>query len=353
MPLLLTNEDVTSVLTMADCLDPMEQAFAELGRGEAVSRPRSDLVVSQGEGGRHYQLKTCDAALPGVGLAAVRVTSNMMQELYGENGRRRLDPLPLATGGRYVGLVLLFDMQQLELVAIVQDARIQVMRAGAAYGIAAKYLARPDAEVIGLFGSGQQAREQLTAISMIRRLRRVNVFSPTRSNRERFAGEMAERLGIEVSACDEPSAVVRGADIVVSTTSSLEPVFPGAWLESGQHVSAARATEVDDVARERAALLVLQSGDPTTLLRPSAQQGVRWPRSREPDPERVVPLPDIVVGRHPGRTSPRDITLLGAYESFGPGTGYSALGAVALQRARQRGIGRELPSEWFTQSESS
>jgi ornithine cyclodeaminase/alanine dehydrogenase-like protein (mu-crystallin family) len=181
----------------------------------------------------------------------------------------------------------------------------------------------------------------------------VKVFSPTPANRERFAKEMSERLGIEVVACDDPRSVVDRADIITSTTSSLEPVFPGEWLQPGQHVSAARATEMDDVARERASLLVLQSVDRTTLFKPSAHAGNGWPRSREPDAQRVVPLPDIVVGRHPGRSDAREITLLGAYESFGPGTGYSALGAVALERARQRGLGRELPDEWFTQLESS
>src|SRR3954469_16464473 len=97
MPLLLSNEDVTTVLSMADCMAPMETAFRELGEGRAVSRPRSDLVVPQDDPARHYLLKTCDAALPGVGLSAVRVTSNMMQEVSGKAAR--LDPLPLAAGG--------------------------------------------------------------------------------------------------------------------------------------------------------------------------------------------------------------------------------------------------------------
>jgi ornithine cyclodeaminase/alanine dehydrogenase-like protein (mu-crystallin family) len=354
MALLLSNEDVSAVLSMDDCMGAMEQAFAELGRGEAVTRSRSDLIVPQPEPGRYFLLKTCDAALPGAGLAAVRITSNMMQEI-GSGAERRLDPLPLAIGKSFVGLVMLFDMATLDLVAIIQDARIQVMRAGAAYGIAAKYLARSNAEVIGVLGAGQQAREQLTAIAMVRPLRLVKVFSPTKANRERFAAEMAERLGIDVVAHDEPRSVVAGSDIVASTTTSLEPVFPGTSLEPGQHVSSARATELDDVARERASFIVLQSAERTMLLAPPGNTDSPWARARrrEPDPARLVVLGDLVVGRHPGRTSPTEITLLGGYETFGPGTGYSALGAIAVERARQRGIGRELPGEWFVQKESS
>jgi ornithine cyclodeaminase/alanine dehydrogenase-like protein (mu-crystallin family) len=356
MPLLLSNDDVTSLLTMPDCMQAMEAAFTELGNGEAVTRSRSDLVVPQPEEGRHYLLKTCDAALPGVGLAAVRVTSNMMQE-YSSDVAKRLDPLPLATGGGFVGLVLLFDIRKLDLVGIIHDARIQVMRAGAAHGLAAKYLAREDAKVVGLLGSGQQAREQLAAIALVRRLNLVKVYSPTKANRERFASEMSSQLGVEVVPCDAPQQVVKGSDIVAATTTSLQPVFPGEWMEPGQHISSVRATEMDDVARHRASLIILQSAERTSLLMPArhaTDNDASWfqLRDRETD-SRLAVLSDIVVGRHPGRTSADQITLLGGYASFGPGTGYSALGAIVLERARQRGIGRELPNEWFVQKESS
>src|SRR5690348_10873952 len=141
MPLVISNDEVIRILTMEDCLTAVERAFLELGEGDAASRPRSELIVPQPESGRHYLLKTWDAALPSIGLAATRLTSNMMQR--GASGSsQRLDPVPLAGGGSgYVGLILLFEMQTLELVAIIQDARLQVMRAGATYGLAAKYLA--------------------------------------------------------------------------------------------------------------------------------------------------------------------------------------------------------------------
>lgn len=357
MPLLLTNDEVTSLLSMEDCVDAMEKAFSELGNGEAITRSRSDLIVPQPEPGRHYLLKTCDAALPGVGLAAVRITSNMMQESSNALARR-LDPLPLATGNGYVGLVMLFDMQKLDLVGIIHDSRIQVMRAGAAHGLAAKYLARKDARVVGLLGSGQQAREQLSAIALVRQLDLVKVFSPTQANRERFAAEMSKTIGVEVVAYDNPRSVVEGSDIVAATTTSLQPVFPGEWLQPGQHVSSVRATEMDDVARKRASLIILQSGEATSLHVPAkhkVQEEDTWfqDRDRKADSRRLALLPDIVVGRHPGRTAADQITLLGGYASFGPGTGYSALGAVLLERARQKKVGRELPTEWFVQRESS
>jgi ornithine cyclodeaminase/alanine dehydrogenase-like protein (mu-crystallin family) len=351
VPLLLSNEDVMSVLSMDDCLSAMEQAFFELGAGRAVSRPRSELVVPQPESGRHYLLKTWDAALPGSSLAAIRITSNMMQET-GIFGGRRLDPLPLA-GGRFVGLVLLFDLKTLELVGIIHDARIQVMRAGATYGVAAKYLAREDAQVMGLLGSGGQAREQLSAIARVRRLQRVKVYSPTEANRRRFSREMSERLGIEVVPCNSPGEVVKGADIVTAATSSLEAVFDGEWLEPGQLVTLAGPSRIDEPTRRRPALIVLQTNEQT--LRWSAGSGHSAPGAKAPpvDRDRMALLPDIVSGRHAGRARPDDITLFGGFNTFGPGTAYAAVGAVVLERARRNGIGRELPAQWFVQRESS
>ena len=358
MPLLLSNADVVSVLTMADCMAAMERAFFELGKGNAVSRPRSELIVPQPEPGRHYLLKTWDAALPGVGLAATRITSNMMQ-LHQDEHARRLDPLPLADGGRgYVGMVLLFDIATLELVAIIQDARMQVMRAGATYGLAAKYLAREDADVMGILGSGGQAREQLTAVASVRRLKLVKVFSPTKANRERFAREMSERLGVEVIACAAPRDVVRGAAIVAAATSSLEPVLPGEWLEPGQHVTFAGPGKGDERTTDRASLIVLQTSDETLRWMPTGGQpptaaSVRRDGKARVRPEQLVLLADIVAGNHVGRSNPDQITLFGGFNSFGPGTAYAAVGAVVLERARRNGVGRELPTSWFVQDESS
>ncbi len=351
MPLLLSNEDVLGVLSMEDCLDAMERSFLELGSGQAVSRPRSELLLPQAEPGRHYLLKTWDAALPGAGLAAVRITSNMMQETAA-NGTRRLDPLPLAREGGFVGLVLLFDIATLELAGIVQDARLQVMRAGATYGIAAKYLAREDARTLGLIGSGGQAREQLSAIAQVRKLQRVQVFSPTREHRERFAKDMSAALGIEVLACRTPREAVKGADILSVATSSLEQVFEGEWLQPGQLVTLAGPARIDAATRDRPALIVLQTAQQT--LRWTPQGGGASPAARPAaDGRRLALLPDIVARRHPGRAHAEDIVLFGGFNSFGPGTAYAAVGAIVLERARQKGVGRELPAQWFVQRESS
>jgi ornithine cyclodeaminase/alanine dehydrogenase-like protein (mu-crystallin family) len=357
MPLIISNEDVIRILTMEDCLTAVERAFLELGEGDAASRPRSELVVPQPEAGRHYLLKTWDAALPSIGLAATRLTSNMMQR-RASGSSQRLDPLPLAGGTGYVGLILLFEMQTLELVAIIQDARLQVMRAGATYGLAAKYLGREDAKVVGLLGSGGQAREQLTAIAAVRHLEKVQVFSPTKAHRDAFVGSMAERLKVEIVACDSPREAVRGADIVAAATSSLEPVVLGEWLEPGQHVSFAGPGKGDRLAYERASLIVVQTQEQTLRWQPARVAAQRPPSrlatNQAPSPPRALALlGDIVAGKHQGRSAPEQITIFGGFDSSGPGTAYAAVGALVLERARRARFGRELPGDWFIQQESS
>jgi alanine dehydrogenase len=355
MPIVLTNDEVAELVTMKDCLQAVESAFRELGAGEAVSRPRSDLALPQSDPGRYYMLKTFDAALPGAGLSVVRLTSSMLQENAEE---KRVQSLPLGPGGTYVGLVLLFSIQTTELVGIIHDARISVLRAGATRGVAAKYLARPDARVVGLFGSGQQAREQLMAMALVRKLERVKVFSPTKKNRERFAHEMSATLSIEVRAVEDPREVVTGSDLILTATTSLSPVFSGAWLEPGQHVSTITGAEVDDVARQKAAFIVRPSADKALQWMPLAEHnqgrtGAEWRVGQSVDPNRLVLLPDLILGLHPGRTAPDQITLFGGVGSYGPAVTYAAVGAIALQRARERGIGTELPRELFLQREYS
>src|SRR5581483_5604455 len=146
---LLTNEQVAELLTMHDCLEAVEEAFRELGEGQAVYRPRSDMVVPHDPPSSYYLFKTFDAVLPGKGLAAVRLTSNVIQESEGIAGApRRVDTIPLGPDQTFTGLILLFSTETTELLGILQDSLIQVMRAGATHALATKYLSRPDSQVV-------------------------------------------------------------------------------------------------------------------------------------------------------------------------------------------------------------
>src|SRR5438874_11568132 len=187
MTLLLDNEDVRSVLTMRAAIDALEAAFVDYARGEAVDRPRSHTYTDVG-GGRHYLLKTMDGSLPRHGVHALRVTSDLTHE-HSRGGRRRRDKVAAAPGGRYVGFVLLFDLETLVPVALVHDGYLQRTRVGATSALAADRLARPDARVAGVIGAGWQAGAQIDGLRCVRELDEVRVYAPTRSKLESFCAE--------------------------------------------------------------------------------------------------------------------------------------------------------------------
>jgi ornithine cyclodeaminase/alanine dehydrogenase-like protein (mu-crystallin family) len=243
-----------------------------------------------------------------------------------------------AGGGRRI--VYLYDTRA-NLNAIVDVIHLTQMRTGAASGLAAKYMARPDAETMGIIGSGKEARTQLEAFSRVRKLKHVKVFSRSAENREGFAKEMTERTGIEVEPVASGEEAVKGTDMVVTITSASDPVLFGPWLEEGMHISGVGATgmyrrELDDEAVARCNNIVVETMDvgqnECGELIHAAQRGMlRWAQVRE--------MKDIVSGAIPGRAKASDITL---FDSIGIGSEDVAITDYVVRKAREKGIGTVL-----------
>jgi ornithine cyclodeaminase/alanine dehydrogenase-like protein (mu-crystallin family) len=339
--LLLDNDDVRRVLRMREAIDALEGAFAELADGRAVNRPRSHTYTDLGEG-RHYLFKSMDGALPSAGVHALRLSSDLTHE---HDGRR--DKIPAAPGGRFVGLVLLFDIETLVPLALVHDGELQRVRVGATSALAADRLARPDARVAAVVGAGWQAATQIAGLREVRALDEIRVYAP---RRRKHAAVCAEH-----GATPAPSAreAIRGADVVALATNSHEPVLDGAWLEPGQHVGSVQGGELDAGTLRRADLVVARSRDQATYhFAPGhAPLGARRdPTAGDVD---VVELGEVVAGRA-GRTSDGQITLFtggGTGASSGLGIQFAAVAHAVYRAAAAAGLGRELPTEWFTQKE--
>src|SRR5262249_6894413 len=154
--------------------------------------------------------------------------------------------VPAASGDKYVGLVMLFSTENGEPLAIFPDGVVQRMRVASSSAIAARCLAREDASTLALFGSGWQAGGQLHGHSPWRDIKRVNVYSPTKSNRDTFAKEMQQKLTAEVRPVDHPEEAVRDADIIATTTNSLTRVVSPEWVRPGMHVTCVRVPELGD-----------------------------------------------------------------------------------------------------------
>src|SRR5262249_40367114 len=186
MTLILSNDDVEKLLTMRECIEVMEEAYVELAEGRGVSRTRSDCFTPTARADAIYSLKSMDGVIPKLGVGAVRINSDIVTWPKRGNNMRR-EKVPAAPNQRYVGLVLLFSVDNGEPLAILPDGVLQRMRVGAANGLGIKYLARDDASTVGLLGSGWQAGAQLMAACAVRDIQAIRCFSPNAEHRAAFA----------------------------------------------------------------------------------------------------------------------------------------------------------------------
>jgi ornithine cyclodeaminase/alanine dehydrogenase len=243
-----------------------------------------------------------------------------------------------SSGARFY--TMLFHPESGELLAILQSDRLGQLRTGASTGVAAKYLAREDATTLGLYGAGWQAESQLEAVAAVKSLSRVVVYSRKEESRKEFAEKLGGRIGLTIETTDQPEEPA-AQDIVITATSSKEPVLKGEWLSPGAHVTAAGSnfifkSEVDREAVSRASFVCvdskeeigLEAGD---LMMPLETGGLL--------PEAVFELGSVVAGHVKGRGSADDITF---FASQGLALQDMAAARLVYDRARERGVGREI-----------
>jgi alanine dehydrogenase len=352
MTLILSNDDVEKLLTMRDCMEALELAYADLANGAGVSRLRSDSFTPTTLGDALYSLKSMDGTCPRLGVGAVRINSDIVTwpEMGGKTRRVKV---PSAPGARYVGLVLLFSCENGEPLAIMPDGVMQRMRVGAANGLAVKYLARKDARSIGILGSGWQAGTQLMAACEVRAIETIRCYSPTKANREKFSAEMSAALGVKVVPVESPEAAVKGADIVMCATNTIDPVFFARWIEPGMHLSSIKRPELDSGVLDRCDVVLIHShdGKPNHVL----AKGVKVPESKTDrgwavasvDFANVPTLAEVIAGGRAGRTAPDQVTCF--INNIGLGYQFAAAGSVVYRKAREQQAGRDFPTDWFTQ----
>jgi ornithine cyclodeaminase/alanine dehydrogenase-like protein (mu-crystallin family) len=352
MTLLLSNDNVEAVLQMPECIEAMEIAYRDLGSKEGANGLRSEILTPTHQSDALYSLLTMSGVVPRFEIGAVRLNSDILTWPVSKLGPRRVK-VPAAPHGRYVGLVLLFSTRTGEPLAIYPDGIVQRMRVGAISGIAAKYLARPDATEAAILGAGWQAGGQAMAICAVRKIKRIRCYSPRSERREAFAKEMAAKLGVEIVPTSTAQAAVSGADVVLCASNSLEPILVKEWLEPGMHVSSLSRLELDpsvvaaaDVifthVREAEGKVVRTAGADLARDTEQRKNALSATIGQSTRPE----LSDLLLGRTGGRRSDRDITLFFNYS--GLGYQFAATGYVIYTKARALKLGRELDTDLFT-----
>jgi alanine dehydrogenase len=316
MPLLLTEADVKSILTMPLAIEAVEDSFRRLADGSALLHSRQRLHVP-GKSYMHYM------------AAADATTGYMGLKIYTSSRE----------GLRF--LVPLFQAESGDLIALIEANYLGQMRTGAASGVATRVLARPEAHTIGIIGTGLQARTQLEAVAHVRKIESIRAFGRDPGRREQFAKEMTERLKIPVAAVASAEEAVRDADIVVTSTTSTNPVLEGRWLKPGMHINAIGANfpdkrELDDEAVRRSHVIAADSREQSKmeagdLIRFFGDDDLRWSAVQE--------LAAIVAGKTPGRTSPDQITL---FRSNGIAIEDIVVAGRIYELARERGLGKQI-----------
>ena len=315
MALLLREADVERLLTMDATLELVERVHREYSTGQAIDVPRERTRLPKAA------LHILQGAVPSMGVFGYKAYTSSRE------------------GVRF--LVYAFNAERGNLEAIVEANLLGMMRTGAAGGVAAKWLAREDARVVGLFGSGWQAQGQLEALAKVRKIERVKVFSRNAGKLAKFCAKMRERLSLDVVPAASPEDAVKASDIVVTITTSATPVFDGEWLGAGTHVNAAGSNsllrqEIDETTVRRAQPVVVDSR-PSALkeagdLLPALEKGRLHAGS-------LTEIGEVIAGLRPGRTSAEQVTL---FESQGMAIQDLVIAAHLVRLARERGAGSEV-----------
>jgi ornithine cyclodeaminase/alanine dehydrogenase-like protein (mu-crystallin family) len=361
MTLILTNEEIESIFTLDECFNVLEPALRDLGDGQAVNMPRQDLLVPGPLDGSYHGLKTSCASLPRVGVTTMRLTSDILTwPTIG--GRQCRVKVPLAVGGHYVGLVFVFSTATGELLAIFPDGLMQAIRVGVTNALSAKYLARKDSSVMALYGSGWQAGPALSAMCKVLPIKEIRVFSPTEKNREAFVRKMSASTDATLRTASSPEEAARGADIVSLATNALDPFFLASWIDDGMHITTVRPSEITLEALVRCDLIAVSTREAAKLFTLPGEE-TKVPEFGRGDYGRAElqntaadwrdkpELSEIMAGKLTGRKSDADVTCM--LNHLGLGLQFSAAAARIYELAKARGLGRDLPGEWFCQDEHS
>jgi alanine dehydrogenase len=325
MVLILSRQDIESILDMKDTMRAVEEAFKQYALG-TIEMPLRTTIRPKDFGGTFLVMPAFIGGMRALGLKVVTV--------YPKNPERFGLPTILAT-------IMLNDPETGAPLAVMDGAYVTAMRTGAVSGVATKYLARRDANVAGIFGAGVQARTQLWAIAEARQLTRAKVFDIDSKRADQFCKEMSEKLGIEVVRSGSAEDTIKGSHIIATATTSKTPIFEGRWLEPGMHVNgigshSPDARELDTETIRRCKIVVDQreaaSKEAGDLMTPVAEGAITWESIH-------AELGEIVTGRKPARTSESEITL---FKSVGLALQDISTAQMVYQLAKERHVGKNI-----------
>jgi alanine dehydrogenase len=362
MTLILSNEEIGSLISMEEVIDRLDITYQDLGNGQAQNRPRSDIYGPYRDNAR-YVFKTMDGMVPRFEIAAIRLNSDTIRWNVTSAGVRK-DKQPTGPGGKWIGLILLFSMRTGEPLAIIPDGMIQSMRVAATNALGAKYMAPENITIYALLGAGQQAAAQVRAMLHVRpTIKEIRIFSPTPATRQKLAADIAHEFGINAYATQTAEQAVRGADLVGCATNSITPVVYAEWLEPHAHVTCVKELELGPGILGRSALVAVHTRldrpanyivgegenpiydhDPAQGLPDHVAQTRVQRVKNEIDLTQQIDIGELAVGRY---QKPPPHTMTTFVNTIGMGLQFAAIGSLVMEKAREQNVGHDLPTDWF------
>ena len=366
--LVIDNPTVEQVLTVPEVIDALEHCHRALASGDAINAPNYRVFTPRDgkdygpqfpEGGNptHHAFTSLTGSIASLDVTSDRVDSDIITYVQAGGQEMRQIRVPGTHDRKFCGMIYLYSSKTGELLAMIHDGYLQKFRVAGTAAIGTKYLARKNAKVMGLIGTGWQAQAQVLCQPAVRDLDKIKVYSPTPGHSAAFAERWADEAGVEIV----PGRFGARSRARVPTSSSPRPMRPQAvvmadWLEPGQFITGVKDEELEMTGWERCDVMVVN------------RKGAFWQRyaiggvevipehgaiaSAEPpekiDWDKVPLLGDVVIGKHPGRTS--DDQIIGLILA-GDGVQFTAVGARIYKLCKERGLGVDLPRELFLQDE--
>lgn len=365
MPVIvLTNEEVRELVPIDIYVDAIESAYREYGLGRAVIQTRTDLYGESPAENQYCVFKSMVGMLVKEHVVALRINSDVITWTRRE-GNLRKEKIPAAEGGRWVGLVFVFDTLTGELRAILPDGEMQRRRVGATTAVAARHLARKDARIVGVYGSGSQAEGAVLAVAAAFPRCEMQLWSPNREHRETLARRCRD-LGINIEAVDSREQPARGADVIVTATNALDRVVEPEWIGPGTLVACVKAQELGREILLGADRVIVHTRDldPINYVAGKANAPFRdtdfvdmlFGQTRGDGDvrdlltslaENTPDLADVLSGRVEGRAKPAERVVF--LNPVGTGLQFAAVAKKIIAAAEERGVGQRLPTIWFTE----
>jgi alanine dehydrogenase len=325
MVLILDRKAVESLVDMREAIKAIEKVFLEFHEGKAVSPKRLIINVAKHKGLMYYM----PSYLSESESLAIKIVAQ-----YDENLKYGL-PTILAS-------ILLSDPQNGKPLAMMEGAYLTALRTGAASGVATKYLARRDSKVVGVIGTGVQARTQIWAMTeVLRNIAKVKAYDVSPGRVEGFAKDISQKLGLDVETVETSKQCVENSDLIVVASTSRVPVLDGNWLTKGTHVnsigvSGPEGRELDDTTIKKAKIVVdTKEG----VLAETGDLIVPIKRGIISQENIYAELHEIVGGKKPGRTSDDEVTC---WKAVGMAIEDAAVAKLVYDKAKKEGIGKEV-----------